>query len=364
MRIAYVSLHWPRTRDSGVGKKIQSQLANWNAKGHVAHLFMHTSPYAPPSELIEGDYFFYNPSGKVGTEISRIVAAGQMVEAVRNFRPDLIYLRYSMYVYPAHRLMKIAPVVEEINTNDLTQHEGLGGIYSLYNRLTRGIFLRRVRGLVTVSRELASSPAFRPYGKPTRVIANGCRLDDFPQLPAPSNNIPHLVFIGNPGYLWHGVDKLIGLARRFSDIHIDIVGYDRLPDLEPLPDNLTLHGYLAMHAYQQVLAGADAAFSSLALHRVQLEEASPLKSRECLAFGLPLVVAYADTDLDGTDCDFLLKIPNKEDNIQTHAQAIRDFAYRMRGRRVEREFLRKYIDTDRKEALRLSFFEELLPGSA
>jgi hypothetical protein len=107
-----------------------------------------------------------------------------------------------------------------------------------------------------------------------------------------------------------------------------------------LPENLTLHGYLSTRQYQDVLAGADVAISSLALHRVQLEEASPLKSRECLAFGLPLVVAYADTDLDGVDCDFLLKIPNKEDNIQTHAQSISDFAYRMQGRRADRAFLK------------------------
>jgi hypothetical protein len=364
MRIAYVSLHWPRTRDSGVGKKIQAQLAAWRTRGHEARLFMHSSQHEPQSELIDGDYFFYSTSGKVRTEINRIAAMRRMIEAIRRFRPDLIYLRYSIYVYPAHRLMDIAPVVEEINTNDLTQHEGLGGVYSLYNRLTRGIFLRRVRGLVAVSRELAVSSAFAPYRKPTRVVANGCRLDDFPRLPAPSNEIPHLVFIGNPGYPWHGVDKLMDLACRFSDIHIDIVGYEKLPGVETLPDNLTLHGYLSMREYQQVLAHADVAISSLALHRVRLEEASPLKSRECLAFGLPMVVAYADTDLEEADCSFLLKIPNKEDNIQTHAQSIHDFAYGMRGRRADREFLKKYIDADQKEATRLSFFEELLQRSA
>lgn len=364
MRIAYVSLHWPRTRDSGVGKKIRSQLAAWNVRGHEARLFMHTSLHEPRSELIEAEYFFYQTSGKVKREMNRIAAAQQMIEAIRRFHPDLIYLRYSIYVYPAHRLMDIAPVVEEINTNDLTQHEGLGGMYSFYNRFTRGIFLQRVHGLVTVSRELSVSPAFAPYCKPTRVIANGCKLDDFPQCTAPSNQLPRLVFIGNPGYVWHGVDKLIDLACLFSDIHIDIIGYDKLPGIERLPDNITLHGYLATHEYQQVLADADVAISSLALHRVQLEEASPLKSRECLAFGLPLVLAYVDTDLDHANCDFLLKIPNKEDNIQTHAQSIRDFAYRMRGRRADREFLKKYIDADQKEAMRLLFFEELLQKSA
>ena len=364
MRIAYVSLHWPRTRDSGVGKKIQSQLAAWNLRGHKARLFMHTSAHQPQAELIEAEYFLYHSSGKVGTELNRIAAAKEMIETIRRYHPDLIYLRYSIYVYPAHRLMDIAPVIEEINTNDLTQHEGLGGVYSLYNRLTRGIFLRRVHGLVTVSRELALSSAFAPYRRPTRVIANGCTLDDFPQLPAPANKAPRLVFIGNPGYVWHGIDKLIDLSCRHSDILIDIVGYDKIPGVERLPENVTLHGYLSRREYQQVLASADVAISSLALHRIHLAEASPLKSRECLAFGLPLVLAYVDTDLHEADCDFLLKIPNKEDNIQTHAQSIRDFAYRMRGRRADREFLQDYIDADQKEATRLSFFEEFVQKSA
>jgi glycosyltransferase involved in cell wall biosynthesis len=283
-----------------------------------------------------------------------------MLKAIKAFQPHVIYLRSAMYVFPAHLFMDIAPVIAEINTNDLTQHEELGGIYSLYNRFTRGILLRRVHGLVTVSHELAVSSAFAFWRKPTRVIANGCQLDKFPQLPAPSNKIPHVVFIGNPGYLWHGVDKLADLACLCRDIHIDIIGYDKLPGLKSLPDNLTLHGYLSTHEYQEILAYADIAISSLALHRIGLEEASPLKSRECLALGLPLVMAYKDTDLEDAECDFLLKIPNKEDNIQTHAQSIRDFAYRMQGRRADRELLKKYIDTTQKEADRLVFFEKIL----
>jgi len=359
MRIAYVSLHWPRTRNSGVGKKIQSQITAWNTMGHESRLFMHTSQHEPQSELIEADTFFYTTAGKIKTEINRINAMTRMIAAIRDFQPDLIYLRYSIYVYPAHLLTNIAPVVEEINTNDLTQHEGLGNIYSLYNRLTRGIFLRNIRGLVTVSRELAVSPAFAVYQKPTRIIANGVNLKKFLQLPPASNKIPRLVFIGNPGCLWHGVDKLVMLANLIPDVHIDIVGYSELPECEPLPENITLHGYLDTQEYQNILASADAAISSLALHRVQLEEASPLKSRECLAFGLPLIVAYIDTDLDDLRSDFLLKIPNKEDNIQTHAQAIRNFAYQMRGLRVDRDQILR-IDQAGKELDRIQFFSEIL----
>src|SRR6185503_3451868 len=163
MRIAYVSLHWPRTHNTGVGKKIQSQITAWRSKGHEARLFMHTSKYESAADLIEAEIISYEARGKFQTEINRIRAAQAQVRAVEAYHPDVIYLRYGIYVYPGHRLMRIAPVIEEINTNDLTQHADLGGVYSLYNRLTRGIFLRRVHGLVTVSRELAVSSAFASY---------------------------------------------------------------------------------------------------------------------------------------------------------------------------------------------------------
>jgi glycosyltransferase involved in cell wall biosynthesis len=332
----------------------------WKALGHEARLFMHTSKHEPVSDLIGAEVCPYEVRGTFQTEINRSRAAQALVKAVEAFRPDIIYLRYGIYVYPAHRLMKIAPVIEEINTNDLTQHADLGGVYSLYNRLTRGLFLRRVCGLVTVSRELEVSSAFTSYHKPVCTISNGIDLDAFTPLPAPNNPVSRLVFIGSPGYPWHGIDKLVDFARRYGDLQLDIIGYHKLPEFEPLPNNLKLHGYLSSGEYEQVLASADVAVSSLALHRIQLEEASPLKSRECLALGLPLVLAYQDTDLGNGEHDFLLKIPNKEDNIQTHGEAIHEFAHRMRGRRADRAILERCISSTGKEEQRLEFFSEIL----
>jgi lipid A disaccharide synthetase len=91
-----------------------------------------------------------------------------------------------------------------------------------------------------------------------------------------------------------------------------------------------------------------------------MEEASSLKSREYLAYGLPMVLAYRDTDLDELDVDFLLKIPNTEDNIITHGRLIRDFAYKMRGKRVDRDIIAPLIDNQAKEKKRIEFFQEIL----
>ncbi|MFZ5910068.1 MAG: glycosyltransferase [Chloroflexota bacterium] len=368
MRIASISLHWPRTKDSGVGKKLDRQIKIWQAGGHEARLFLHTSRPVSSSALVPAEVIPYDSAGTVATELARSRAARELVAAVRAWCPDIIYLRLAMYVYPVHCLAEIAPLVGEANTNDLTQHEGLGKVYALYNRLTRGLLLRRLDGLVTVSRELAEASAFARYRQPTRVIANGIDLENFAPLPAPSNRTPRLAFIANPGYLWHGVDKLITLARLIPDVHIDIIGYDTLPagrdfvaqdGIPRYPENLHLHGYLPASEYTKILGNADAAISSLALHRIGLEEASPLKSRECLALGLPLVLAYMDTDLRDLKADFLLRIPNKEDNIRTHAAAIRDFACRMRGRRVDRALIAS-LDQKVKERQRLQFFEEIV----
>jgi glycosyltransferase involved in cell wall biosynthesis len=364
MRIAYVSLHWPRTLSNSVGKKIQRTLHAWGTAGHETRLFMHTARHEPSGELLPGEHFVYEGANKLQVELSRMRAAAGLVEAIAAYAPDLIHLRYGMYVHPIHRLTRIAPTVEDVTTNDLIQHQELGQVYALYNRLTRGLLLRRVHGLVAISKELACSPAFAPYRKPTLVLANGIDLENFEPFPAPANEIPRLVFIGTPtvGFAAHGLDKLVYLAELCPDVRVDVIGYDGFPGQWPPPANITFHGYLPAERYRPVLAGADVAISSLAFHRVGMQEQSPLKSREYLAYGLPTVVPYVDSDLDDLDCDFLLKIPNTEDNIRTHAALIRDFAYRMRGRRVDRSMIADRIDTRLKEAKRLEFFQKVVQG--
>jgi hypothetical protein len=359
MRIAYVSLHWPRTISSGVGKKITRQIGAWRAAGHEVDLFMHTVHRQLDAPLIPGKTFLYRSGGMAG-EWQRISAVHQLLKAVQFYHPNIIYLRYGMYVYPIHRLANVAPLVEELNTNDLSQHERLGSLYDLYNRSTRGLILKRTSGLICMSNELARSPSNAAFRKPTLVIGDSIDLDNIPPLPAPQNIQPRVVFIGSPDSPWQGVDKLIALASRFPDISIHLIGYDQIDGYTSLPDNLHLYGYLDKMQYTKILRTMDCAISSLALHRIHLTESSPLKTRECLALGLPIVLPYKDTDLDHLNCKFLLKIPNKEDNIQTHGEAIRDFAYQMRGQRADREILAGLIDSKYKEQKRLSFFSEIL----
>jgi len=359
MRIASVSLHWPRSLTSGVGRKMQRQLSAWRELGHQAEFFSHLHPPEDTTTLLEGQQFPYSihtgTAGRLPTELSRVAALKRLIEAVRAYQPDVIYLRWAMYVYPLQRLLRLAPAVVEINTNDVEEHKLLGGVMSTYNQLTRGITLGGASGIVYATQELAEIEEFQRFHKPGLVVSNSIELSAVTPLPAPRNQRPHLAFIGTPGFAWHGVEKLVYLAQICPDIVIDVIGYDHIEGVSQLPDNLVLHGYRIGAQCDRILAQADAAIGTLALHRAGLNEASPLKVRDYASRGIPCILPFRDTDLGGLDSDLILRIPNTEDNIQTHAATIHDFLLRVQGKRIPRELVRGRIDSRIKEQQRLDF---------
>ena len=363
MKIAYISLHWPRASTSSVGKKIDMQINAWHDYGHQISFFSHMHTGPSDHTLLEGRKFIYefNESfiGCLKTEFSRIRAAKELIEQVRLYQPDLIYLRWAMYVFPIHRLVDIAPVILEINTNDALEHRLLGTIMNFYNRITRGITLGNADGLVFTTEELAELDVFTKFDKPYQVVPNSVNLSTTPFYSAPDNDIPHLVFIGTPGLVWQGIDKLVNFAVNFSDIHVDIIGYREIPGFKKIPDNITLHGYLDGKAFEKVLSRADAAVGTLALHRKGMEEAAPLKIRDCLARGIPCILPYTDTDLKNIRLENILRVPNTPENVEKFGGMMHDFIYQMKGKRISRESLKGLIDSCTEEKERLVFFEKI-----
>ena len=239
MRIAYISLHWPRTLESSTGMKIIRHMHDWQKDALEVRFFSHRHTVPTGTELVDGENFIYKQhpglAGRIQTEFARIYAAQHLVQAVREYHPDLIYLRWSMYVFPTHRLMDIAPTIVEINTNDVEEHKLLGMIPNLYNRLTRGLLLGRAAGHVYATHEMAELKVFRKYHKPGVIMTNSLDLSETPYYPAPANLPPHLLFIGTPGMPWHGEEKLVPLAESFADMVIDIMGINRIDELDDLP---------------------------------------------------------------------------------------------------------------------------------
>src|SRR5207247_9128294 len=176
--------------------------------------------------------------------------------------------------------------------------------------------------------------------------------------PAPAPDRARVAFLGSARQAWHGLDKIAWLAGQLPDVDFDVVGYDDVRLREALgpstPDNLHARGILARAEYEPILAACDLAIGTLALHRKNMHEACPLKVREYLAYGLPVVIGYEDTDLDGLDTWYLLRLPNVESNVRDHAGEIHSFLESVRGRRVPRGEVAGRIGSVEKERRRLA----------
>jgi len=359
MRIAYVTVHVaPEIMQGGVGKKIKSQISIWREQGHEATLFSLTPVQIPFPEARQ--FIFDSQVNLLKREINRSAELKRMLTSIRAYQPDVVYLRFGLYSYPLHWLFKIAPVVLETNSNDVEEYRKRGIFFYWINRLTRNLLFDSACGLVVPSRELAVMLA--PDGKkPVCVISNGIDLKEVETLPPANNQSPAITLVGSPGMDWHGVDKLIKLAELYPDLIVNIVGYSKNDfNGETIPVNVYLHGFLNQKELQKILSKTDVACGTLALHRKRMEEASPLKVREALAYGIPVIIAYRDTDLHDVNLDFILRIPNTEKNMIENAQRIRQFAYAMMGKRVPIEAVAPYLDQRAKEKTRLAFFQEII----
>jgi hypothetical protein len=353
MRIAYFA-HANGGSRSGVFHKIAEQVEQWRANGHTVRVFVLTRDEVSEwqSKLGDSSVCRYDGFG------SRLGAVGGLVSAARAFRPAIVYLRSDLFYPQMLCLPAQAALVVEVNTDDLREYALARPIRAFYNARTRGIMLRRARGLVFVTHELSVNTAFRGFRARRAVVTNGIHLDSYPTFPAPMGEHPRLVFIGTAGQPWHGIDKLVTLASMKRDWRFDIIGMGDETRV-PLP-NIAWHGPLERAAALGILARADVGVGTLALHRKGMNEACPLKVREYLAVGLPVMYANRDPDADLLD-SLALRIANTESNIVDELPRIEEFVGRCRGRRVTRSSV-AHIDVSRKERQRLALFEELAGG--
>lgn len=355
MRIAYL-VHGVDGRGSGVRAKILSQAETWAELRPELRIGLFVrSEAGSEAEWIGQPHVERVRASRAGIA-GRLVQREMLSLEVARWRPDLIYLRQST-VSPSVALLAASfPTIVELNTLDLAELRIRSRGRYHFARATRGLVLRRARGLVAVTNEIAEHGSVRGLHRPIVTIPNGIDMTVYPPLAAPANRDPRLVFLGAPRLAWHGLDKISELARLCPSWHFDVIGPQR-EELSGHPPNVTVHGLLAPREYEPVLARADVALGPLALHRKRMNEASPLKVGEYLARGIPTIIGYADTRFpDGAP--FLLQVPNSENNVAASLDRIRAFVSGWMGRRVDRKAIAS-IDSRRTESDRLRFMLRL-----
>lgn len=351
MKIAYLAQMADVSRENGIAKKIRMQAEQWLAAGHEVRYFslVPTTTVWPGLRPLETELVAR------GNAAQRPLRSLALCDRIRAWAPDVIYFRYAYHSAGLPRLFRKMPAIAEINSDDLTEYPvTLSWAKNAYHRATRLRVLRTVSGLVPVTHELADR--FSNLQLPAEVIANGIDLSDFPLVPAPGRGAPlHLLFVGSAGTPWHGLERVAELAELFPEATIDVVGLDRAS--AGGPSNLHFHGALPRAGYAPLVARATAAIGTMALFRKRMNEACPLKVREYLASGLPVLAAYRDTDLPES-ADYFLRLPNDASPLAPHRPRIAGWLDGWRDRRVRRADI-QHLDTLPKERHRLAFLARL-----
>lgn len=350
MRIAYVC-RWDAFSTGGVSQKISSQVEVWRAHGHHVQVFcLSPAPERARPRVLDATLFPYSGWRE------RLRATLAMRRAVSGFAPDVVYVRYSLFLPPLGGVLRRHVSVAEINTDSAQELKPRARLAHMYEMFHRRSMLGSVSGVVCLTHELAAGI---PRDKPCVVIANGVRLDGVSSRDPGRDGPPVLVFLAGSPDPWQGLDKFAALAGLLPEWRFVVVGEVPAGVRAGLPSQMVVTGALDRAGYGPILAGADVGVGTLALHRKGMSEACPLKVREYLAHGLPVIVGYEDTEFMGCDPWFVLRLANRESNVRDGVGAVRDFVARVGGRRVERERVAPLIAAEVKEAERLSFLTRL-----
>ena len=369
MKIVYLLGDENISTDNGVVKKINLQTTEWMKMGHSVKIFSLRS--TTMMSLLENATILSkhnSENNSLQNILQQMKNYKQLEKLLHSYKPDIIYMRYLKYYPGMIKILKNFSYIVEINSDEFEEARHGTLLRFSFNSLTRNMLFKNASGFVSVSKELMTKNHYKKFNKPYVVIGNGYSFESNIILKKTFNEHTKLVFIGSPGQIWHGIDKLIVLAELLPEFELHIVGpsYEELKNIKKdFPANIIAHGYLCQEKAEELIASCDIGISTLALHRKNMHEASPLKSRQYLAQGLPIIIGYEDTDLL-TDSPFILNIGNYENNIIDHIEDIRNFIVRVQ--QMDGTFIRNkakiLLNYSTKEKIRISFLKKITKKEA
>ena len=217
---------------------------------------------------------------------------------------DIVLLRYTprdvvqlMYllsrrrppVYLVHHTLEV-PEIRSTRSR-------LRSLASLIERLIGPLNLALAQGSICVTNEIRiyeEQRSIRP--RPTFVYPNGYSGNaslsaDF------RTETPELLFVASDFETWQGLDLLLQSAEDTeSHFLLHVVGRVSSADLRAFDEDrrFVFHGLLNSQEIGNLASRSWVGISSMALHRKGMSEACPLKVREYLAMGLPVVGSHRD----------------------------------------------------------------------
>jgi len=354
MKIAYI-FNDKLDSYSGVVQKILSQTEEWKKYNHEVELFSISNNLDKNNSKNIFSRFFHYQSNIIN-----------VLSHIDKFNPDLIYSRLISYSPYIKKALEKYPLVVEINGNDVEERFKKNTLLGIFNLFTRDMYLYLANGFVFVSSELQNHKVFKKYNKKSIVIPNGAKFNP-KDISTNKNSTPTCVFIGTPGHPYHGVDKIIKLAKYLHDVEFRIIGYDEttiknIDNEYNKNSNVYIYGFLDSEKSRSIISQSHVGISSLSFHLYNMNEAPTLKSRTYVTCGLPVILGQYDPDLSSNPSPYVLQIDNTPTNVEDFLNDIHSFILKSVNTKPQEiiDNLFPLIDIRIKEQKRLSFMSDIL----
>jgi hypothetical protein len=349
MKIAYV-LDWKGDPQTGVPRKIQDQINVWEKNNGKVTIFA-VVPKGHKTEWSELTDRIFPYSTKIGRYFARIKASTSLVLS-KDF--DLAYRRISIWEFSEIISMFFIPTVLEINTNNKWFFSGKSLFLRIIYEIQYSIVSRVALGACAVTNELANLQSPRLSTK-TKTFTNSIDVENtlIPPLQKDSAKTK-LIFVGSDSFVWNGLDRLKNLAENFPELEFHVVGVTGSG-----PRNMVWHPNLYNESLSRLYEKIDIGISTLSIDKINLVEAAPLKSRNYLAHGLPVVGAYKDSAIDKNSQFFLELEFDPVTNLLINKSEFLEFISFWDGKRVMKSDL-ICIESANIEKQRIQYFERLL----
>jgi glycosyltransferase involved in cell wall biosynthesis len=371
----------------GIIQKSFLKKAQWKKNGHKVELVFIYSEEKERSLIVKyGDCnFIKRQPQRLAGQFRAMRSLGlwpdhetALFELIDNFSPDIVYHRTFEISNFIRRICKNHATILELNGNEIGNlfANGNGALRFFPNwiraakiKLGLKTFLQLHKGIVVVTYELLElykkQSGNNTINQKSIVIPNGIDIRSYKvRKKAQAAGDIKLVFIGTPGAAWHGIEVIMAIAKRTIGIlEFHLIG-ERFDESSDIPPNVKVYGYLSEADYRQVISGCDIGIGTLALNNAGLSEASPLKVREYVAAGLPIIIGYRDTAFERQPIpQWVLQLPNKPDAIMGSVEKIVSFCRDYRDFVVPTSEAELYFSSEHLEKDRLSFFERIVSSS-
>lgn len=253
----------------------------------------------------------------------------QLHTEVFRIKPDIIVLRDSQMSVAGIRFLskcsEVSKIYLESNTDLRSELEmnarTKGSWYGVEldaEKKNRRKVHELVKGVIAVTEELKQLAAANGFEEASiKVISNGVQIDeDIACKPPTFKKILKGVFFAGTSSVWNGLDRLSESLNSYrGDVRlvIDVYGVEGENGRFKCAEINYLKA-VDSTKFKSVLSEYHFGISTLALYRKKMNEASALKVREYLKYGLPILLAYDDTDVNSNE-PFVFKVSNDNESI-------------------------------------------------